>query len=432
MSTASHRPAKRRVITVIDIGSTKITCLIAKVAPTADGTLYNGRPHRIEIAGIGHQRSRGVKSGVLIDLDRAEQSIRMAVDTAERMAQVTVESVIVNLSGGRLKSRSLPAEISLGGHATGKSDVSRVLLAGMKQVLDSEREVVHAMPSGFNLDGQCGIRDPRGMVGERLGVDMHVLTADEAAMRNLELCINRCHLTVAHMVATPFASGLAALVNDEMDMGAACIDIGGGTTSLGVFHNGNFIHGDVVPVGGRHITLDLARGLSTSLEDAERLKVMFGSALPTVTDDQDLINYVPMGAEEGDAPSQIPRGLMTRIVRARVEEILEIARDRLHKSGHAQLVGKRIVLTGGTSQMQGLQEVARRVFGRSVRIGRPLGIARMPVAAKGAAFSTAAGLMIYPLVREFEIDRDRAARSGFLSGSQGPLRRMGQWIKQSF
>lgn len=428
----SAHPTKRRVITVIDIGSTKITCLIAKVGPTNDGTLYNGRPHRIEIAGIGHQRSRGIKSGVLIDLDLAEQAIRMAVDTAERMAQVTVESVVVNLSGGRLKSRSLPAQISLGGHAAGKADVTRVLLAGMKQVMDTDREVVHAMPSGFNLDGQAGIRDPRGMVGEQLGVDMHVLTADEAAMRNLELCINRCHLSVAHMVATPFASGLAALVADEMDMGSVCIDIGGGTTSLGVFHNRKFIHGSVVPVGGRHITLDLARGLSTSLEDAERLKVMYGSALPTVNDDQDLVNFVPMGAEEGDGPSQIPRGLMTRIVRARVEEILEYSRDQLAKSGHSQLVGKRIVLTGGTSQMQGLQEVARRVFGRSVRIGRPLGVARMPVAAKGAAFSTAAGLMIYPLVREFEIGRETSSRSGLFSGSQGPLRRMGQWIKQSF
>lgn len=428
----SANQSKRRSITVIDVGSTKITCLIGKVAPTTDGALYNGRPHRIEIAGIGHQRSRGIKSGVLIDLDRAEQAIRMAVDTAERMAQVTVESVIVNLSGGRPKSRSLPAEISLGGHAAGKADVSRVLLAGMKQVMDVEREVVHAMPSGFNLDGQAGIRDPRGMVGEQLGVDMHVLSADEAAMRNLELCINRCHLTVEHMVATPFASGLSALVADEMDMGAVCIDIGGGTTSLGVFHNRNFIHGSVVPMGGRHITLDLARGLSTSLEDAERLKVMYGSALPTVNDDQDLVNFVPMGAEDGDVPSQIPRGLMTRIVRARVEEILEYSRDQLAKSGHSQLVGKRIVLTGGTSQMQGLQEVARRVFGRSVRIGRPLGVARMPVAAKGAAFSTAAGLMIYPLVREFEIGRETMSRSGFLSGSQGPLRRMGQWIKQSF
>ena len=274
----SAHPTKRRVITVIDIGSTKVTCLIAKVAPTTDGSLYNGRPHRVEIAGIGHQRSRGIKSGVLVDLDRAEQAIRMAVDTAERMAQVTVESVVVNLSGGRIKSRSLPAEISLGGHPAGKTDISRVLLAGMKQVMDVDREVVHAMPSGFTLDGQPGIRDPRGMVGEQLGVDMHVLSADEATMRNLELCINRCHLSVSHMVATPFASGLAALVADEMDMGSVCIDMGGGTTSLGVFHNRNFIHGSVVPVGGRHITLDLARGLSTSLEDAERLKVMYGSA----------------------------------------------------------------------------------------------------------------------------------------------------------
>ena len=185
--------------------------------------------------GIGHQKSRGVKSGVVVDLDRAEQAIRLAVDAAERMAGLTVDSLIVNLAAGRLKSETFSATINLGGHEVDEADIKRVLAAGAKQALKAEREVVHSLPIGFSLDGERGVRDPRGMVGDTLGVDMHVLTGDAAPLRNLELCINRSHLSVERMVATPYASGLAALVDDELEMGAACIDMGGGTTTISVF-----------------------------------------------------------------------------------------------------------------------------------------------------------------------------------------------------
>ena len=258
-----------------------------------------------------------------------------------------------------------------------------MLAAGAKQALKAERDVVHSLPVAFSLDGERGIRDPRGMIGDTLGVDMHVLTGDAAPQRNLELCINRSHLSVERMVATPYASGLAALVDDELEMGAACIDMGGGTTTISVFQDGKFVHGDAIPVGGVHVTLDLAKGLSTRFEHAERLKVMHGSALPGSADDRDLVTVQPMGGEDGDVPLQVPRSVMTRIIRARIEETLEIVRDRLNKSGYGNVVGKRVVLTGGASQLAGLPEAARRILGRNVRIGRPLGVAGLPEAAKG-------------------------------------------------
>ncbi|MDH4990568.1 cell division protein FtsA [Aquamicrobium lusatiense] len=419
------------ILTVLDVGSSKVCCVVAKLKPCEDGNLLRGRTHRIQVIGIGHQKSQGMKSGVVIDLERAEHAIRLAVDSAERMAGLTVDSLIVNMTAGRLKSDIFSATVNLGGHEVDESDIKRVLAAGARQALRSEREVVHSLPVGFSLDAERGVRDPRGMVGDTLGVDMHVLTGDAAPLRNIELAINRSHLSVERMVATPYASGLAALVDDELEMGAACIDMGGGTTTISIFSEGNFVHGDAIPVGGNRVTLDLAKGLSTTIEAAERLKVMHGSALPGSADDRDLVTIHPIGDDHG-APMQVPRSVMTRIIRARVEETLEMLRDRISKSGYGSAIGKRIVLTGGASQLAGLPEAARRILGRNVRAGRPLGVAGLPEAAKGPAFSTVVGLLIYPQVANFE-SRPSKGIAGFkMTGTDGRLYRVSQWLKDSF
>ncbi|MBA8839395.1 cell division protein FtsA [Ochrobactrum sp. RH2CCR150] len=423
---------KVRLLTVLDVGSSKVSCVIARLRPHEGGALLPGRTHRMEVLGIGHQRSRGVKSGVIIDLDAAEQSIRLAVDAAERMAGLTVDSLIVNISAGRLKSETFTASVNLGGHEVEQTDIRRVLAAGAKQALAAERHLVHSLPIGYTLDGERGVRDPQGMLGDSLGVDMHVLTADAAPLRNLELCINRCHLSVEAIVATPYASGLSALVGDEAEMGAACIDMGGGTTTISVFSEGKFIHADAVAIGGNHVTMDVARGFSTRMDDAERLKVMYGSALPSAADDRDLISVSPIGDDERDVPNQYPRSVLTRIIRARVEETLELVRDRLNQSGLGHIVGKRVVLTGGASQLPGMPEAARRILARNVRIGRPLGIAGLPEAAKGAAFAATVGLLIYPQVAGIEERSVKAASSGLMTGTGGRIQRVSQWLRESF
>ncbi|WP_292896428.1 MULTISPECIES: cell division protein FtsA [unclassified Nitratireductor] len=422
------------IITVLDVGSSKVCCIIARLMPAEEGRALRHRTHRVKVIGIGHQQSQGMKSGVIVDLDRAEEAIRLAVDAAERMAGLTVDSLIVNVSAGRLRSETISASINLGGHEVAQSDINRVLAAGARQGLETEREVVHSLATGFSLDAERGIRDPRGMVGAELGVDMHILTADAAPLRNLELCINRSHLSVERMVATPYASGLAALVDDEAQMGAACIDMGGGTTTISVFAEGKFVWADALPVGGNHVTMDLVRGLSARLEDAERLKVMHGSALMSSSDDRDIVSIHPMGADPSEQPIQVPRAVMTRIIRARIEETLEMARDKLSRSGYGGLVGRRVVLTGGASQLVGLPEATRRLFGRNVRLGRPLGVAGLPEAAKGAAFSASVGLLIYPQVAEFE-NRGRSGKSGIFTratGTGGRFQRVSQWLKSNF
>ena len=417
-------------VSVLDVGSTKICCIIARLKPMPAEALGR-RTHSAEVLGFASTRSRGIKSGVVVDLDEAEQAIRLAVDAAERMAEVTVGSLIVNLSCGRLKSETFAASVRVGGPVS-EHDVQRVLAEGGAHSVSDGRMVLHSLPIGYALDSNRGVRDPIGMLGDTLGVDMHVVTADEAPLRNLELAVNRCHLEVETVVATPYAAGLASLVNDEAQLGVACIDMGGGTTTLSIFHNGEFVHADAIAIGGQHVTLDVARGLSTNLADAERLKARHGSALPSISDEKDILTIPPVGEDERDHPNTVPRSALTRIIRPRIEETLEMARDMLVKSGFSGEVGKRVVLTGGASQLTGLAETARRMLGRNVRLGRPLGIAGLPEAAKSPAFAAAVGLIVYPQVAQIEQFQARRPARQSRTGTDGYFSRVAHWIKDSF
>lgn len=432
-SDARGRGLPRRgvIVSVLDIGSTKICCLVGRLRPAEPGEALRGRTHSIEVLGIGHQRSRGIKSGLVVNLDVAEEAVRNAVDAAERMAGVTVESLIVTVSTGRLASEKCSADVALAGRPISDADTGRVLAAGRRYSVTDGRSVVHSLPIGYSLDGESDIGDPRGMVGHRLGVDMHVVTADMPPLRNLELCLNRCHLSIEGMVAAPYASGLSVLVDDEAELGAAVVDLGGGTTTIAVFNRGHLVHVDAIAVGGQHITTDIARGLSTRLTDAERLKTMFGSALPGFSDDRELLTVPALDADEHEMPNQMPRSALTRIIKPRIDEILELVRDRLNASGFAALFGRRLVLTGGGSQLNGVTEAARRILARNVRLGRPLGVAGMPEHAKGPSFAAAVGLLIYPQVADLEQSEERHDEQFAMTGT-GYLARVGHWFRESF
>jgi cell division protein FtsA len=423
-------PKKATTVSVLDIGSTKITCLIANLRPIDGSGLLPNRTHTAELVGFGHQRSRGVKGGSIVDMDAAEQAIRLAVDAAERMSGLTVESLIVNLTCGKLASEAYAASVSIGGHEVEDADIARVLEAGSAHSIKDGRSVVHALPIGFSLDEAHGIRDPRGMLGEALGVDMHVVTAESAPVRNILLCVERCHLHVDAAVASPYAAGLAALVDDEAELGAAVVDMGGGTTSLAVFHEGRFVHASVIKVGGDHVTNDIARGLGTPIAHAERLKTLHGSPLPCPSDEREFLT-VPHTGEHDDVPSQVPRSALVRIIKPRLEETLELVRDRLVQSGFAGTAGRCVVLTGGASQLTGATEVARRILGKQVRIGRPLGISGLPESAKGPAFSAAVGLAVYPQVAQIEQLQPRRMKV-LATGTGGPLRSIRDWFRDSF
>ena len=424
------QPGRASLVTVLDIGSTKISCVIARLVPRPEGKALRGRTHTAEVVGFGYGPSAGIKSGVITDLDKAEQAVRTVVGIAERAAGVTVQSVIVNVTAGRLGSETFSATVSLGGQEVEKSDIQRVLRAVNDRSVRPERSIVHALPIGYALDGQKGVKDPRGMVGEQLSVDVAVVSAETLAMRNVELVLNRCHLQVEALVATPYASGLATLVDDESALGVAAIDFGGATTTVAVFAEGQLVYSDAIAVGGHHLTLDIARQLSVGIADAERLKTMYGSVLPGQADERDLIPITPVGATRDEAPGQVPRSHITRIIRPRVEEVLTAVRDRMQATGMMDVCGRRFVLTGGASELTGLPEVARRILARNVRNGRPMGISGLPDMAKGPAFATMAGMLIYPQVCGNEFAEPRGIAK--LTGTDGYFARVGSWLKSSF
>jgi cell division protein FtsA len=422
---------KSALLSVLDVGTSKIACLIARLIPMETSEVLRGRTHRCRILGIGHQRSRGIKAGVVIDMQEAENAVRLAVDAAERMAGVLVESVIVSVTGGRLRSQHYDAKVAVGGKAVGEQDVKRVLEAATAAAERDGRAVLHSLPVGFALDGARGICDPKGMIGDQLGVDLHLVGCETSAVRNLMLAIERCHLGIEALVATPYAAGLSALVDDEAEMGVGLIEMGGGTTSVGVFADGRLMHVDAVAVGGHHITMDIARGLTTRLSDAERLKTLYGSCLVAPSDDRDTIAVVA-AADDGEQPAHLPRSALTRIIRPRVEEILELVRDRLKQVGFGAHAGRRLVMTGGASQLTGMADLAGAILSPQVRIGRPLGIQGLPESAKSPAFAAAVGLLVYPQVAAIEHFEPR--RQGLMraAGSGGYIAKVGRWLRDSF
>ena len=424
-------PHRSAVIAALDIGSSKVACLIARLRPHGPQQVLTRRSHAVEVIGFGHTGARGMKSGSVVNLAQAEEGIRQAVDAAERMASVEIESVVLSISAGRLSGELFAADVDIVGSGVSDGDIARVLAAGSRHSLRDGRAVLHSLPVGYSIDGADGIRDPRGMLGGRFGVDMHVATTDVAAARNLMLAVERCHLSVEAMVASPYVAGLSVLADDEGDLGAAVVDMGAGTTTIAAFVNGRFVHLDGFALGGQHVTMDIARGLNARISDAERIKTLYGSVLSGGSDERDMITVPPINEDERDQTQFVSRATLVQIVKPRVEEILEMVRDRLAGSAFAADARGHVVLTGGASQLTGLPDLAARILGRPVRVGRPLGISGLPDAAKGAAFAVAAGLLVYPQAAHLEHFEPRRRRYS-KTGTGGYFARVGQWLRASF
>ncbi len=424
-------PRRSALVAALDVGSSKVACLIARLRPHPPQQVLTRRSHAVEVVGYGHAAARGTKAGGVVDLAQAEDAIRQAVDGAERMASVEIESVVLSVSAGRLASDQFAAEIRLPGAAVSEGDIGRVLTAGNRHSLREGRAVLHSLPVGYSIDGVDGVRDPRGMLGSRFGVDMHVATTDIAAARNLMLAVERCHLDVEAMVASPYVAGLADLADDEADLGSAVVDMGAGTTTMAAFAAGRLVYLEGFALGGHHVTMDIARGLNAGVADVERIKTLYGTVLTGGSDERDMITVPPLSEDEREQAQFVSPATLVEIIKPRVEEILEMVRDRLAASPIAAERRGHVILTGGASQLNGLPDLASRILNRPVRIGRPLGIAGAPDAAKGPAFAVAAGLLVYPQAAHLEHFESRRKRQ-FMTGTGGYFARVGRWLRESF
>ena len=418
MPRMGRNAAKAGLIAALDIGTAKIACLVA----TLDS---EGRP---VFAGIGHQRSRGLKSGVVVDAEEAERAVRAAIGQAERMAGVALDRVTLALGCGRIRSTRFVARAALQSGIVRPDDLDRVLAGGEAYLQRDGRTLVHVDHSDWQLDQTAGVRNPVGMAARELAVELGAVTADEGPVRNLAAIIERCHVTVGALTATPVASAYAVTTLEERRLGALVIDIGAGMTCLARFADGRLEQVEAIPVGGNHVTSDLAKGLATSLVEAERIKTLYGTLVKATSDDSELISYPVIGQEDEPTVAQTSRARIRELIGPRIEQVFDLIGERL-LAGQALLPGSdAVVLTGGTSQLIGIEGAWMQRFGGVARIGRPRPIGRMPGNMASPAFATVIGLVA-------------AGRSDAGSGSDhlraraddtGRLGRVQRWLRDSF
>ncbi|WP_076865586.1 cell division protein FtsA [Bradyrhizobium mercantei] len=430
--TPKTRPMQKRTAMVasLDVGSSKIACMIARLRPSPPNEALRGRTHAVELIGYSQIQSRGVKAGSVVDLAECEKAVRHAVALAERMAKVRVESVLLSVSGGRQHGQLVEAAADIRGGSVTSDDISRVTSAGMRHAAGAGRTVLHALPVGYALDGVKGIRDPKGMVARQFGVDMNVVTSDATVAKNLMLVVERCHLNVEAMASSPYVAGLSVLTDDEADLGAAVVEMGAGSTTIATYSGGRLVHASGFALGGQHITMDLARGIGACIADAERIKTLYGTVLTGGSDSRELMS-VPTAGDDRETPQIVSRATIANIVRHRAEEIFEMVRDRLADSPFAAEPRARVVLSGGASQLTGTVELAARILNRQVRIGRPLGFGRLPNEAKGASFSVPTGLLVYPQYAHLEHVEPRRTRQ-LRTGTDGYFGKVGRWLREGF
>lgn len=379
------------LLAALDIGSHKNACFIGRVVDDEGG---------VEVLGVGYQASQGIKNGAVIDINAADNAIRQTVHTAENMAADAMKGyplrdVIVNVPGSQTLSHNISINIQIAGQLVTDNDVRRALVKAQDQIMTNDRELIHTIPVNCRIDGNEGIRDPNGMTGHNMDVDIHLVTGELGPLQNMASCVERGHLDIDALCASSYASGLACLVEDEMDLGCTVIDMGAGITSFAIFQGGAMIHSGAIPVGGWHVTNDIARGLTCSNSDAERLKTLYGSAMVTSSDENELIDVPQLGEADQHVPNHVPRSLLIGIIQPRLEEIFEMIRTKLDESGHGSAIGRRLVITGGASQLPGLRDLAQMILDKQVRMGRPIRLSGLPDAVSGPAFSTTSGLLTY-------------------------------------
>ncbi|WP_142635187.1 cell division protein FtsA [Ruegeria faecimaris] len=434
MRQMRRQAMQRGVVAILDVGSSKISCLVLRF----DGA---GRLHEdsgigslagqsgFRVIGAATTRSRGVQFGEVTAMQETERAIRTALQAAQKMADIRVDHVIACFSGANPRSYGLDAQVDLEGQLVTEAEVGRVLNACDVPDYGVGREVLHAQPVNFALDNRSGLIDPRGQMGQSLAVDMHMLTVDAVAIQNIVRCIKRCDLELAGIANSAYVSGISALVEDEQELGAACIDMGGGTTSVSIFMKKHMIYADCVRMGGDHVTSDISMGLGVPASVAERIKTFNGGVHATGADDRDLID---IGGDTGDWEHDrrtVSRAELIGIMRPRVEEILEEVRVRLDAAGFEHMPSQQIVLTGGGSQIMGLDGLASRILGQRVRLGRPLRVHGLPQSATGPGFSSVVGLSLFAANPQdewwdFEIPVD--------TYSARPFKRAVRWFRDNW
>ncbi|MET3825688.1 MULTISPECIES: cell division protein FtsA [Sphingomonas] len=380
------KTAPEGLITALDIGSSKVSAMIAQ----------KGDGGELIVLGTGQRESKGVKRGYIADAAATEVAVREAVEQAERIAGLNIENVWVSFSAGGLVSDVASIEFELGGHRVEQTDIDALLQAGRESIDPAGRMVLHAQPALYTLDGLTGVKRPLGLHADRLGVHIHVVAADGSPVRNLGLCVANAHLEVKSIIASPVATGMACLSDEERELGVALVELGAGITNVSLFAGGMLVGLMSIPIGAQDITDDIASAFGTRRAQAERMKCVHGSANASPRDNHEMIDVAPISAEEDASDgTRITKAQLISVIRQRLDHLIGEVSKALKDLKFEGPVGRQVVLTGGGAELKGIADYAQAALGRSVRIGRPRGLTGLPEAHATPAFTTLAGLAFY-------------------------------------
>ncbi|MWJ26814.1 cell division protein FtsA [Halomonas sediminis] len=398
-------PNASNMVVGLDIGTSKVVAIVGQ--RTDDGG--------IEIAGIGSHPSRGMKRGVVINIESTVQSIQRAVEEAELMAGCDIHSVYVGVAGSHISSMNSDGVVAIKEREVTPSDIERVIDSARARAISEGQRVLHVLPQEFSIDAQGGIREPLGMSGVRLEAQVHLVTAAMNAVQNIEKCVRRCGLEVDAIILEQLASSMAVLTEDERELGVCMVDIGGGTTDMAVFSEGAIRHTAVIPIAGDQVTNDIAMALRTPTQHAEEIKVKYACALTQLAASDEMIKVPSVG----DRPARdLSRQALAEVVEPRYEELFTLIRDELRRSGYEDMVAAGVVLTGGTSRMEGVSELAEEIFHMPVRIASPQNVKGLADVVRNPIYATGVGLLHYAL-KEGPNEHSRQSQVGVSSASTG-------------
>jgi cell division protein FtsA len=409
------RKADKNVIVGLDIGTSKVVALVGEI--TADGA--------IEVVGLGSQPSRGLKKGVVVNIESTVQSIQRAVEEAELMADCEINAVYAGIAGSHVRSLNSHGVVAIRDREATHGDVEHVIDAAKAVAIPADQRILHVLPQEFIIDGQEGIRDPIGMSGVRLEAKVHIVTGADSAAQNIIKCVQRCGLVVEDVVLEQLASSFAVLTDDEKELGVCLVDVGGGTTDIAVFGNGAIRHTAVIPIAGDQVTNDIAVSMRTPTQYAEDIKIRYACALSQLANPDESIEVPSVG----DRPARrLARQTLAEIVEPRYEELFNLIREELRRSGFEEMIAAGIVLTGGSARMEGAIELAEEIFHVPVRLGLPGHVKGLSDVVRNPIYSTGVGLLLY--ARENSAAASGAAALG--GNVAGVFERMKSWFKGNF
>ena len=398
-----------KIVVGLDIGTTK-TCAI--VADIVDG-------RQVNIIGIGTHPSTGIRKGVIVNIEGTVEGIRKAVEEAEMMAGVDIHSVYAGIAGGHIKGFNSRGVIAVKDHEVGVPDIRRVIGAARAVAIPQDREILHVLPQSFTVDDQDGIKDPLGMSGVRLEAEVHIITGAVTSSQNIVKSIQRAGLELHELILQPMASSAAVLFDEEKELGVALVDIGGGTTDIATFKNGSIWHTAVIPIGGNHLTNDIAVGLRTPLADAEKIKVRYGCILNPMGDRDDAIEVPGVG---GRTPRALSRRFLSEIIESRAVEIFKLVGEEIRKNGRQEMTASGVVITGGSALMEGMVEIAERTLDLPVRVGYPIGVGGVADVVRSPMYATGVGLILHAVHEREKTENQGGRQAGMLGRVKGWMR----------